>query len=69
MFTKDLIENLSCGSLEEQLHKKIETIQKKDEEINSFITLCIEDAEKSSKIIQKKINDGAREAIWTYYIH
>ncbi len=60
MFTKDLIENLSCGSLEEQLHKKIETIQKKDEEINSFITLCIEDAEKSSKIIQKKINDGSQ---------
>ena len=58
MFTKDLIEDLLSKSVEEHLHKKIEDIQRRDKEINSFITLGIEEAEKSSKEIQKKIDAG-----------
>ncbi len=58
MFTKNLIEDLLSKSLEENLHKKIEDIQRRDKEINSFITLGIEEAEKSSKEIQKRIEAG-----------
>jgi aspartyl-tRNA(Asn)/glutamyl-tRNA(Gln) amidotransferase subunit A len=58
MFTKDLIEDLLSTSVEENLQKKIEEIEKRDKEINSFITLGIEAAEKSSKEIEKKIKEG-----------
>jgi len=58
MFTKDLIDNLLSSSVEEHLHKKIEEIKKKDKEINSFITLGIEEAEKKAKEIQKKIDEN-----------
>jgi len=47
MFTKDLIDNLLSTSIEENLHKKFEEIKKRDKEINSFITLGIEEAEKA----------------------
>lgn len=57
MFTKDLIEDLLSTSVEENLQKKIEEIEKRDKEINSFITLGIEAAEKSSKEIEKKIKE------------
>ncbi|MFA5558483.1 MAG: amidase family protein, partial [Methanofastidiosum sp.] len=58
MFTRDLIEDLLSKSVEEHLHNKIEEIDKRNKEINAFITLSTEEAEKSSKEIQKKINDG-----------
>ncbi len=60
MFTRDLIEDLLSKSVEEHLHKKIEEIEKRNKEINAFITLSSEEAEKSSKEIQKKINDGTQ---------
>jgi len=60
MFTKNLIEDLLSKSLEENLHKKIEDIQRRDKEINSFITLGVEEAEKTSKEIQKRIEDGTQ---------
>ena len=60
MFTRDLIEDLLSKSVEEHLHKKLEEIDKRNKEINAFITLSTEEAEKSSKEIQKKINDGTQ---------
>ncbi|MCC7573058.1 MAG: Asp-tRNA(Asn)/Glu-tRNA(Gln) amidotransferase subunit GatA [Candidatus Methanofastidiosum sp.] len=60
MFTRDLINDLLSKSVEEHLHTKIEEIEKRNSEINAFITLNIEEAEKSSKEIQKKINNGTQ---------
>lgn len=58
MYTKDLIQNLLSKSIEENLHKKIEEIEKKDKEINAFITLNTEQAEFAAKEVQKKIDQG-----------
>ena len=60
MFTKDLIDNLLSTSIEENLHKKVEEIKKRDKEINSFITLGIEEAEKASKEIENKIKGNTQ---------
>ena len=60
MFTKDLIDNLLSTSIEENLHKKFEEIKKRDKEINSFITLGIEEAEKASKEIENKIKGNTQ---------
>jgi len=54
MFTRDLIEDLLSKSVEEHLHNKIEEIDKRNKEINAFITLSTEEAENLQRKSRKK---------------